>query len=177
VAALRCRCTRFVAALRSTLPALVVCIGVISLIHDSWLVPLPHRGNLHLLFGFLLCLCVAEQFRARLSLAPRMPITDLRPLSRHLSRLVYLLLYGLMLLRLIIAACAAPQYASVHGPDDFQSYLFCGILALVTIHLLAACCRRFVIPAAETPLSLFLSHALQANGLRGTGLQRNGRLT
>jgi len=162
VAAQGCRCTRVSAAVRSNLPALVVCVGVISLVHDSWLSPLPHRGNLHVLFGILLWLCVVERFYARLNAAPRMSMTDLRPLSRHLSRRVYLLLYGLMLVRVIIDLCAAPHHASLHRPEDFQSYLICGVLALITIHVLAAGCRHLLMPAADTPFSLF---------------QRNGRLT
>lgn len=141
-----CRYARVSAALRANLPALVVCVGVISLVYDSWL---PHRGNLHALFGILLWLCVVERFYARFTLAPRMSLTDIRPLSRHLSRLVYLLLYGLMLIRLIIDLCAAPHHASVHAPEDFQSYLVCGVLALITIHLLAAWCRHLVMPAAK----------------------------
>jgi cytochrome b561 len=149
------------------LPALVVCVGLISLVYDSWLSPLPHRGNMHALFGILLWLCVVERFYARFNVAPRMSISDIRPLSRHLSRLVYLLLYGLMLVRLIIDWCAAPHHASLHAPGDFQSYLVCGVLALITIHLLAAWCRHLVVSAADTPLSR----------LHGNGLQRNGRLT
>jgi len=154
VAAQGCRYTRVSAALRANLTALVVCVGVISLVKDSWLSPLPHRGNLQVLFGILLWLCVVERFYSRLTSAPRLSMTDIRPLSRHLSHLVYLLLYGLMLVRLIIDLCAAPHHASLH-PEDFQSYLVSGVLALITIHLLAAWCRH----------------------LHGNELQRNGRLT
>lgn len=167
VAAQGCRCTRVSAALHANLPALVVCVGLLSLVQDSWLSPLPHRGNLHALFGILLWLCIVERYYARLNLAPPMSVTDIRPLSRHLSRLVYLLLYGLMLVRLLIDCCAAPHHASLHAAADFQSYLVCGVLALITIHLLAAWCRHLVGSAAETPLRL----------LHGNGLQRNGRLT
>jgi hypothetical protein len=152
VAAQGCRCSRLAAALRSNLPALVVCVGVISLVHDSWLTPLPHRGNFQALFGVLLWLCVVQRFYERLVLAPRMSMADIRSSSRLLSRRVYLLLYGLMLVRVIIDLCAAPHHPPLHAPRDFQGYLLCGVLALLTIHVLAAWGRHLVTSAAGTPL-------------------------
>ena len=155
MAAQGCRYTRVAAALRSNLPVLVVCAGLISLIHDSWPTPLPHRGNFPALFGVLLWLWVVERFHERLRAAPRVSMTDLRSLSRRLSRRVYLLLYGLMLVHLVVDLCAAAHHLSLQAPRNFQGYLICGVLALLTIHLLAAWGRHLVAAAAaEPPLDL-----------------------
>jgi cytochrome b561 len=154
-------CARVSALLRAVLAAMVIAVGILSQIRDSWPSPLPHRGSLHALFGILLCLCVVERFYARFHRGPRMSIADIRPLSRHLSRLVYLLLYLLMFLHLVIVS-AAPHRALLSSPEDFQSYLACGVLALVMIQALAALCHHLVVHGEQLSLGL---------------VQRNGRLT
>ena len=124
-------------------PLLVVLVGILSVIHDSWPGSLPHRGNLHVLFGVLLWLWVVARFYGRMHRAPGMVLADIRPFSRHLAHLVYLLLYGLMFCRLIMdVATAAPPGAVLRADEDFQSYLAYGVLALVTIHALAAHSQR-----------------------------------
>jgi cytochrome b561 len=125
------------------LAPLVVLVGILGVIHDSWPGSLPHRGNLHVLFGVLLLVCVVARFYGRMHQTPRMVLADIRPFSRHLARLVYLLLYVLMFCRLIMnVASAAPPGAVLRADEDFQSYLGFGVLALVTIHVLAAHCQR-----------------------------------
>ncbi len=125
------------------LAPLVVLVGILGVIHDSWPGSLPHRGNLHVLFGVLLWICVVARFYGRMHQTPRMLLADLRPFTRHLAHLVYLLLYVLMFCRLIMdVASAAPPGAILRAGEDFQSYLAYGVLALVTIHALAAFCQR-----------------------------------
>jgi cytochrome b561 len=121
---------------------LVMLVGILGVIHDAWPGFLPHREDLHALFGILLWICVVARFYRRVHQVPRLGIADIRPFSRHLSRLVYLLLYILMFCRLIMdVACAAPRGAMRAG-EDLQSYLAYGVLALVTIHMLAARLQR-----------------------------------
>jgi hypothetical protein len=43
------------------LAPLVVLVGILGVIHDSWPASLPHRGNLHVLFGVLLLACVVAR--------------------------------------------------------------------------------------------------------------------
>jgi cytochrome b561 len=137
------RSARARAVFHFPLAPFVLLVGILGVIHDSWPGPLPHRGNLHVLFGILLWICVVARFYGRMHQTPRMLLADIRPFSRHLARLVYLLLYVLMFCRLITdVACAAPPGAILRAGEDFQSYLACGVLALVTIHVLAALCQR-----------------------------------
>jgi hypothetical protein len=116
-----------------TLPTIIA--GIAAVVHDSLANSAPVSYlNLHALFGVLLWVSVVARFHRRMHQSPRMLPIDIREFSRHLSRLVYLLLYILMLVRLIIGSPAAP---------DFQGYLGYGLIALITIRVLAAvCCRH-----------------------------------
>jgi cytochrome b561 len=157
------RCSRISEAFHANLAPLVAVLGVLGLIHDSWPTPLSHRGNLHVLFGSLLWLCVVARFYRWFRLQPRLLIDDIRPFCRHLSRLVYLLLYLLMCCQLIIGILSDAPHRSVQQINEgFQAYLACGVLALLTIQVLAALSRYWVMHAAGGPLHL---------------IQRNGRLT
>jgi hypothetical protein len=123
--------------------------GIAAVVQDSLAKSAPASYlNLHTLFGALLWASVVAHFHRRLHQSPRMLPIDIREFSRHLSRLVYLLLYILMLVRLIIGSPAAP---------DFQGYLGYGLIALITIRVLAAvCCRQTswaMSPAARRPFS------------------------
>jgi hypothetical protein len=157
------RCSRISEAFHANLAALVAVVGVLGLIHDAWPSLLSHRGNLHVLFGSLLWLCVVARFYRRFRLEPRMLIADIRSLCRRLSRLVYLLLYLLMCCQLIIGMLRdAPHRSLQQINESFQAYLACGVLALLTIQVLAALSRYWVTHGAGAPLRL---------------VQRNGRLT
>jgi uncharacterized RDD family membrane protein YckC len=137
------RSSRAWAIFRPPLASLVVLVGILGVIHDSWPQPLPHRGNLHVVFGVLLLVCVVVRFYGRMRQNPGMVLADIRLFSRQLAHLVYLLLYVLMSCRLIMdVASAAPRWAILRADEDFQSYLACGVLALVTIRALAAHCQR-----------------------------------
>ena len=156
--------TRAATALHSNLEPLVVVVGILGIILDSWPIPLLRGANFHALFGVLLWVAVVARFYRRLCQSPRMLPTDIRAFSRHLSRLVYLLLYVLMFLDLVIGTLrAVPKHTVIGPPENFQSYLGYGLVALITIHGLAALCRRFVTyESAVSPVVL---------------AQRNGRLT
>ena len=157
------RFSRISEAFHANLAPLAAVVGVLGLIHDSWPIPMPHRGNLHVLFGSLLWLCVVARFYRRFRLEPRMSIADIRPFSRRLSRLVYLLLYLLMCCQLIIGILSdAPHRSLQQINEGFQVYLGCGLLALLTIQVLAVLSRYWLMHGAGGLLQL---------------LQRNGRLT
>jgi hypothetical protein len=130
-------------ALQFNLPMLVLAVGLLGLI----------RGNLHVLFGTLLWICVVARFYRRVSQAlPRLP-DDMRTLVRELSRLVYLLLYVLMFFRIAIDVMRTAPRRPILGPvEDFQSYLACGLIALATIHALAALYRHFLIRGVPAPV-------------------------
>jgi cytochrome b561 len=116
------------------------------------------------LFGALLCGSVVARFYLGVYRAPRVPAAGIRMLSRRLSRRVYLVLYVLMFFSLTIDILRGESHRSMlRSAESFQSYLVCGVAALVTIHVLAALCHRFVIrDDIGAPLQM---------------VQRNGRLT
>ena len=100
--------------------------------------------TLHLLFGAVLWICVVARFHRRVRRAPSMQRDDLRALVRTLSRFVYLVLYLLMFFRLAIAAMLSAPHRPIFAPaEDFQGYLAGGLIALATIHALAALYRYF----------------------------------
>ncbi|MEP6883321.1 MAG: hypothetical protein ABJC66_01100 [Gammaproteobacteria bacterium] len=133
--------------LQAGLELLVIVVGASGLIHDSQLGSARIAAtNLHNLFGALLWLWVIARFHSRVNELPRMQANDLRAFARHLSRRVYLLLYGLMFLKLSLGVL----YSALHGAPfvldkQFQSYLAWGVFALITIHASAALCLRFPI--------------------------------
>jgi hypothetical protein len=125
---------------------LAAMVGVYGLIRDSLGDPAPLAWlNHHSLFGLLLWLSVIARFHHRLNHHPGMRATDLRAFVRHLSRRVYVLLYGLMFLHLSISAlhCKSPG-ASLAVAAHFQCYLAYGFSALLGIHALAALWLRLL---------------------------------
>lgn len=121
-------------SLHASLTLLAVIAGIAAVVQDSLANSAPASYlNLHALFGALLWASVVARFRRRLHQSPRMLPIDIREFSRHLSRLVYLMLYILMLVRLIIGSPAAP---------DFQGYLGYGLIALITIQVLSEVAGR-----------------------------------
>jgi cytochrome b561 len=122
---------------------LVLAVGLLGLIQE----------NLHLLFGVLLWAWVVARFYRRVRQAPAMSAGDIRTLVRELSRYVYLLLYVLMFFRIASSILRAAPHRPLFGPtEDFQSYLACGVIALATIHALAALLRHFGVQGEKAPL-------------------------
>ena len=127
------------------LALLVVFIGILGLFHDSWAA--NTRGswiNIHALFGALLWASVIVRFYGRVKHSRPMPLTDIAVFSRQLSRMVYLLLYILLGIHQIICCAAFMWRGGTTGMgEDLRSYLGYGLIALITIHVLAARCRHF----------------------------------
>jgi cytochrome b561 len=150
-----CSQKRMLTALHGCIALLVVVVGVLGLLRGSW----PRRMlefwiNIHALFGLLLCGLVLVRFRWRIKHSPRMPQPRIRELSRHLSRIVYLLLYVVIGARAIIGILNSlwhggavdfnlfdqrfqgPDYAGFNPKDDFQLLIASGLFALIFVRVL-----------------------------------------
>jgi hypothetical protein len=130
-------------AFHSILTLLVLIAGIGGVVHDSLSRSTPSTYvHLHAAFGLLLWASVVVRFNRRLRQSPRMLPVDIRELSRHLSRLVCLLLYLLMFISLTARSVACGWRAGCPAAPDFQGYLGYGFVALITIQVLAARCRH-----------------------------------
>jgi cytochrome b561 len=152
-------CSRegMLAALYGCIAAIAVAIGVLGLLGAPRLRPMLESWiNIHALFGLLLCGLVFARWRWCIAHSPRMPPADSRGLSRHLSRIVYLLLYLVIGAREIIGILNSlwhggavdfnlfderfrngPDYAGFNPKDDFQLFLASGLFALIFVRVLA----------------------------------------
>ena len=121
----------------STLLALAA--GLLGLIHDSWAGSGAASSlHCHALFGALLCGSVMVRFYFGARRPLRGPAIDIHVFSRRLSRQVYLVLYVLMFFNMTIDILRGePHRPMLRTAEDFRSYLACGCVALVTIHILA----------------------------------------
>jgi hypothetical protein len=105
--------------------------------------------NIHVLFGLLLCALIVVRCRQCVGGAWSMSCLEVRELSRHLSRVVYLILYGAVGLReclglverLALGAASdvaifderwrnGPDVQGFNPHDDFQRFFVCGLLVL-----------------------------------------------
>ncbi len=132
---------------------IVAAVGVLSLISasaarrfiESWI-------DIHVLFGLLLGSLVFARFRWRLTHSPGLQPSDIRKLSRHLSHLVYLMLYVVIGARLGIGVLDFLWHggASGFGPSatlsigvrpfptgDYQLFFASGLCVLVAVRVLA----------------------------------------
>jgi cytochrome b561 len=154
---LACSRQRILVALYGCAALLVAAIGVLGLLDGSWLRQMLESWiNIHALFALLLCSFVLTRYQWRLRHAPRLLPTDIRELSRHLSRIVYLLLYVVIGARQSIGIINSiwhgtavdfnlfddrfrngPDRAGWNPKDDFQLFLATGLFALIMIRLLA----------------------------------------
>jgi cytochrome b561 len=148
---------RMPAALYGCAALLVAAIGVLGLLDGSWLRQMLESWiNIHALFGLLLCSLVLTRYQWRVRHSPGMLPTDIRELSRHLSRIVYLLLYVVIGARQSIGIINSiwhgtavdfnlfddrfrngPDRAGWNPKDDFQLFLATGLFALIIIRVLA----------------------------------------
>jgi cytochrome b561 len=152
-----CTRERTLTALFGCIALVAVAIGVLGLIGASW----PRQVleswiNIHVLFGLLLCGLVFSRCWWRVKHSPRMLPADMRELSRHLSRIVYLLLYIVVGLRELISILDSiwhgspvdfnlfdarfrngPDSAGWNPKDDFQLFLATGFSVLVIVRVVA----------------------------------------
>ena len=120
---------------------LVCAVGIAGLVRDSW--PGAVQGSwihLHAVFGVLLWIMVVAQFQER-TRAPRLlQEAAIDSASRQLSRTVYLLLYVVFGADQLMRAMRHP--ATALPPENLRDYLAYGVLALLTLHAMAARHRR-----------------------------------
>jgi cytochrome b561 len=162
---------RMLRALFGCAALLVVVIGVLSLLDGSWLRQMLESWiNIHALFGLLLCGLVLVRYQWRVRHSRGMLPTDIRELSRHLSRIVYLLLYVVIGIRQSIGiinsiwhgsavdfnlfddrASNGPDRAGWNPKDDFQLLLATGLFVLIIVRVLA--CRLWLRSVERAALS------------------------
>jgi hypothetical protein len=152
-----CTRERTFTALYGCTALITVAIGAVGLQGDSWLrQALEAWINIHVLFGVLLCGLVLARYRRRVAHSPRMLTADIRELSRHLSRIVYLLLYLVIGTREVIGLLNSlwhggpanfslldprfrqgPDYVGFNPRDDFQLFFASGLFALLFVRVSA----------------------------------------
>jgi cytochrome b561 len=110
------------------IPMSVAAVGVIGMLDDSWLRrDLASLVEIHALFGLSLWGFVIKRFHSRMRILPHPQAPDIRAVSRHLSRMVYLLLGLLVGFREITGT----------GTEDLRDYLVYVLAALILVRLLA----------------------------------------
>jgi cytochrome b561 len=134
---------------------LVVVIGVLGLLAGSWLrLMIESWIDIHALFGLLLCGFVLARCQWHVKHSPRMLPTGVGELSRHLSHIVYLLLYVVISVRQGISIVGSLWHGGAvdfslfderfrNGTDgvafdlrdDLHLFLVSALLALVLIRM------------------------------------------
>jgi cytochrome b561 len=132
---------------------LVVVIGVIGLLYDSWLKRALAPRSVGAVFGLLLNSLILIRFYWHIRRHWPISSIDFRTLSRHLSRMVYLMLYAVVGLTLLLAIGSLMWTSGLafEPPKDLQVYLGYAICALILIRVLAAICHRVANTAKRSP--------------------------
>jgi cytochrome b561 len=144
---------------------LVVGVGILGLLHDSW----PKNTqrfwiNIHAVFGLLLWFTLIGRFCWRLRNAPPAPPTDLRRFERRLATATHMLLYGLLFVTPIVGIVTFIYHGRVlnlgvfqwnfgipsnraifHPTEELHGYLAYGVFAVAGLHALAALWHHFVL--------------------------------
>ena len=155
---------RVAIALHWIMAALIVVVGTLGLLHDSW----PRHSqafwiNLHALIGLSVWVLIIVRLGWRLSHPPPAPPPGVGLLVRRLAYTVHLLLYALVLVIPIIGIVTfiwhgrafdfglfkvdfgvRSNRAIFHPTEDVHGYLAYTLFALIGLHLLAACWHQFV---------------------------------
>ncbi len=143
--------------LQWALAALAVSIGVIGLVrHSDLRHALESKVDIHGLLAIIMCALMVSRFWKSIQAHECMDSTHIGTLSRHSTRLVYLLLYLIIGLRALLGMTGCEGTGttcdlSVFAPrsetgkalydfdlhDDFQSLLLCGLFVLALVRILA----------------------------------------
>ena len=143
---------------------LVVVVGTLGLLHDSW----PKQTHVfwisvHAILGLLLWLTLIARFWWRIRHAPPSLPSEVGALARRLSTPTHLGLYALMFITPIVGVVTfiwhgrildlglfqinfgIPSNRAIFEPtEDIHGYLAYAIFALAGIHILAALWHRFI---------------------------------
>jgi cytochrome b561 len=144
---------------------LLVVVGTLGLMHDSW----PKRTqsywiNVHAILGLLLWMTLIARFWWRMQHAPPILPVEVGRLSQRLSTPVHLALYVLMFVTPIVGVVTfiwhgrifdfglfrinfgIPSNRTIFEPtEDMHGYLAYAIFALAAIHTLAALWHQFIL--------------------------------
>ncbi len=143
---------------------LVVIVGVLGLLHDSW--PRATQGfwiNIHAMVGLAVWVLVMARLGWRLTHRPPDLPPDVGQFSQRLSRPVHALLYALMLVIPAIGIVTFIYHGRIfdfglfqvnfhvhsnrrifHPTENVHGYLAYGLFALLGLHVLAALWHHFV---------------------------------
>lgn len=143
---------------------LVVVVGILGLMHDSW--PRATQAawiNRHAILGLLMFVLVLARLGWRWTHAPPDLPPDVGEFSRRLSRPAHLLLYALLVVIPILGIVTfvwhgrvfdfgfarvdfhvARNAAVFHPTEDIHGYLAYGLFGLAGLHALAALWHHFV---------------------------------
>jgi cytochrome b561 len=144
---------------------LVVIVGVLGLLHDSW--PKQTQAfwiNVHALIGILLWLVLLARFGYRLRHTPPALPTDIGAFSRRFSSPVHFALYALMFVIPIFGVVTFIYHGRIfhfglfdlnfgirknpaifEPTEDIHGYLAYALFALAGLHALAALWHHFVL--------------------------------
>ncbi len=144
---------------------LVVIVGVLGLLHDSW--PRQTQAfwiNIHALIGLLLWLLLLARFGYRLRHSPPALPAAVGAFSRRFSSPVHMTLYALMFVIPIIGVVTFVYHGrvfhfglfdvdfgvkknrAIFGPtEDIHGYLAYALFALAGLHALAALWHQWVL--------------------------------
>ena len=148
-----------------TMFVLVILVGILGLLHDSW--PKQTQAywiNVHSLLGLLLWTALIARFGYRIRHAPPELPGHIGAFSRRLSSPVHLALYALMFITPIVGVVTFLYHGRVfdfgffqldfgikknkaifHPTEDIHGYLAYAIFALAGLHSLAALWHQFVL--------------------------------
>ena len=151
-------------ALHWIMAALVIVVGVLGLLHDTW--PKATQSywiNLHALLGLLVWVLLMARFWWRRTHAPPGLPAEAGALARRLSYPVHLLLYLLLFVIPVFGIVTfiwhgrafdfglfkvdfrvAKDRAIFHPTEDIHGYLAYTLFALVGVHTFAAMGHHFV---------------------------------
>jgi cytochrome b561 len=143
---------------------LLVVVGILGLLHDSW----PKRSqafwiNIHALIGLSLWILLMLRFLGRLTYPPPPPAADTSLALRRLARVVHLSLYALLFVIPILGIVTfiwhgrsldlgivqlnfgvAKNRAIFEPTEDIHGYLAYCVFALAGAHAAAALWHHFV---------------------------------
>jgi cytochrome b561 len=134
-------------ALQVTLGVIVVLVGILgTLDHSGIRRVVPSWINLHAFFGAALFALVVARLQWCLASRPPSGAAEVRELTRHLSRIVYLLLYLLTGARVVVnivnfflssePVCRSPQCIILQPSDDWDAILAYSIGVLIAIRVM-----------------------------------------
>jgi cytochrome b561 len=145
---------------------LVVCVGVLGLLHDSWPDKPTQRFwiNIHALVGLLLWFMLIGRLWWRSRHKPPAPIANLSAMSRRLLVSAHFLLYALMFVIPIIGLVTFVYHGRIldfglfqvnfgirsnraifHPTEEWHGYLAYGLFGVAGLHALAALWHQFIL--------------------------------